>query len=156
MFYALVTMLLSALAADSANAQQQIKLESMSDQGTFKVEMIWTPADIGSDNTFSIRFIEPETGIEMEEMEYNLLLYHGDGVQKLRRVDQIATQQKLNFEEIGSYTIKIDDIEGLGEGATFSIQVTPEFPAGIIAVVAAAVGAIIFAGRINSKNLFRL
>ncbi len=143
-------------AWNSAGAQEQIQLDAVTDQGTFIVEMQWTPNDIGKDNTFLIRFIEPETGAEMEDMKYDLLVLQGEnGVQKLRRVDQIATQQVLRFDEPGPYTVKIDDIDGLGEGAEFSINVTPEFPA-VALSVGAAIGAAIVAGRRYSYDLFRL
>ena len=90
------------LAAQTASAQQQppIMLEALSDQGTFRVEVAWTPADIGADNTFGIRFIEPETNIELEDIRYDILLFRGDDtVQQLRRVDQTSLQQKFRFEE---------------------------------------------------------
>jgi hypothetical protein len=70
-------------------------------------------------------------------------------------VDQTATEQRFSFEQAGSYTIRIDDIDGLGEGASFPIQVTPEFPAGIIGAVAGLMGAIAILARRNSNNLFR-
>ena len=58
-----MTTLLLLLAAQTASAQQQqqqpppIMPEALSDQGTFRVEMAWTPADIGAGNIFGIRFI---------------------------------------------------------------------------------------------------
>lgn len=147
---------LTALTAGSSEAQQQIRLEALTDQKTFSVEILWTPADIGEDNTFSIRFIEPETGSEMEEIKYNLLVYQGeDRVPETRRMEETSTQQQLVFQAPGSYTIKIDDIEGLGESATFPIEVTPEFPPWVLGIAAAATGAVLFTRRI-CKNLFSL
>ena len=153
------------LAAQTASAQQQpppIMLEALSDQGTFRVEMAWTPADIGADNTFGIRFIEPETNIELEDIRYDILLSRGDNtVQQLRRVDQTSLQQKFRFEEPGTYRIMINDIDGLDESVTIPIEVTPEFPAGAAALTAATTigaAAILFfaAKRSNNNNLFRL
>jgi hypothetical protein len=151
----IASVLISTLSIGQAAAQQRISLEALSDQGTFIVEIIWTPADIGRDNTFSIRFIEPETSAEIEEMEYNIIVYEASGSQQLRRVDQTASEQRFSFEEPGSYTIRIDDIDGLGESASFPIQVTPEFPAGVLGVVAGLIGAIAILARRNSNNLFR-
>ncbi len=159
------------LAAQTASAQQQqqqeqppppIMLEALSDQGTFRVEVAWTPADIGADNTFGIRFIEPETNIELEDIRYDILLSRGDNtVQQLRRVDQTSLQQKFRFEEPGTYRIMINDIDGLDETVTIPIEVTPEFPAGAAALTAATtIGSAIllfFAAKRNSNNnLFRL
>jgi hypothetical protein len=155
------------LAAQTASAQQQqqqpppIMLEALSNQGTFRVEMAWTPADIGADNTFGIRFIEPETNIELEDIRYDILLSSGDNiVQQLRRVDQTSLQQKFRFEEPGTYRIMINDIDGLDETVTIPIEVTPEFPAGAAALTAATTigAAILFfsAKRNSNNNLFRL
>ena len=152
------------LAAQTASAQQQpppIMLEALSDQGTFRVEVAWTPADIGADNTFGIRFIEPETNIELEDIRYDILLFRGDNtVQQLRRIDQTSLQQKFRFEEPGMYRIMINDIDGLDETVTIPIKVTPEFPAGAAALTAATTigSAILFfaAKRNSNNNLFRL
>jgi hypothetical protein len=157
------------LAAQTASAQQQqeqqpppIMLEALSDQGTFRVEVAWTPADIGADNTFGIRFIEPETNIELEDIRYDILLFRGDNtVQQLRMVDQTSLQQKFRFEEPGTYRIMINDIDGLDETVTIPIEVTPEFSAGAAALTAATtIGSAIllfFAAKRNSNNnLFRL
>jgi hypothetical protein len=153
------------LAAQTASAQRQqpppIMLEALSDQGTFRVEVAWTPADIGADNTFGIRFIEPETNIELEDIRYDILLFRGDNtVQQLRRIDQTSLQQKFRFEESGMYRIMINDIDGLDETVTIPIKVTPEFPAGAAALTAATTigSAILFfaAKRSNNNNLFRL
>lgn len=157
------------LAAQTASAQQQqqqqlppIMLEALSNQGTFRVEVAWTPADIGADNTFGIHFIEPETNIELEDIRYDILLFRGDNtVQQLRRVDQTSLQQKFRFEEPGTYRIMINDIDGLDETVTIPIEVTPEFPAGAAALTAAmTIGSAIllfFAAKRNSNNnLFRL
>ena len=152
------------LAAQTASAQQQpppIMLEALSDQGTFRVEVAWTSADIGADNTFGIRFIEPETNIELEDIRYDILLFRGDNtVQQLRRIDQTSLQQKFRFEEPGMYRIMINDIDGLDETVTIPIKVTPEFPAGAAALTAATTigSAILFfaAKRNSNNNLFRL
>jgi hypothetical protein len=153
------------LAAQTASAQRQqpppIMLEALSDQGTFRVEVAWTSADIGADNTFGIHFIEPETNIELEDIRYDILLFSGDNtVQQLRRIDQTSLQQKFRFEEPGTYRIMINDIDGLDESVTIPIKVTPEFPAGAAGLTAATTigSAILFfaAKRNSNNNLFKL
>ncbi|MGI0049014.1 MAG: DUF6941 family protein [Nitrososphaera sp.] len=147
-------LLSSLLACTQASAQEQIVLEAASDQSTFMVEITWTPDDIGNANAFDIRFIEPETGEEIEDIKYDFSIYSGDNREELRR-DQTATRQEFTFDEQGSYEIRIDDIEGLGERVTIPIQVTPEFPLGALALIASAFGAAVLIARHNSNNLFR-
>jgi hypothetical protein len=84
---------------------------------------------------------------------YDFSIYQ-EGRREVMRRDQIAIQQEFAFNEAGAYEVRIEDIEGLGERVAIPIQVTPEFPVGTLALVAAALGAAVFAGR-NRNNLFR-
>ena len=150
------TLLANVLACAQAVAQEQVLLDAASDQGTFKVEITWIPDDIGSANTFEIRFIEPETVVEIEDVVYDFSIYSGDYREVLRR-DQTATRQEFTFDGPGSYQIRIDDIEGLGERVLLPIEVTPEFPNGALVVVAAALAVVLLTGlrKFNTNNLFR-
>ena len=148
-----VALLASLLAANHAYAQEQIVLETSSDQGTFTVEITWTPDDIGAPNTFDILFIEPETGEVIEGVIYDFSIYQ-EGRREAMWRDQTATQQEFAFDKAGAYEVRVEDIEGLGERVAIPIQVTPEFPVGAIALVAATLGAAVFAAR-NSNKLFR-
>lgn len=150
--FALISSLLPFIPV---TAQEEIVLEAASDQGTFTVKIIWTPSDIGSANAFDIRFIEPETGVEIEDVIYDFSVYR-EGDREVLRREQIATRQEYTFDEQGPYEIRIDDIEGLGEGVVVPIQVTPEFPIGALVVVAGALGAAVLLARRNNNNLFRL
>jgi hypothetical protein len=147
--------LISLLAGSQAAAQEQVLLEAPSDQGTFRVEITWTPDDIGSANVFDIRFIEPETGEEVEDIVYDFSIYRGSTREDLRR-DQTITQQEFTFDEQGSYTIRIDDIDGLDENVLIPIQVTPEFPLGVFALIAITFGAAVLVARRYGNSLFRL
>jgi hypothetical protein len=150
-FQAAVPILACVFLIAPAVAQEQTKFEVPSDQGTFRIEVIWTPNELGRDHTFSLTFIEPETKSELEDIRYDLVVLQGDD-QMLRRVDQVSTEQKVRFDEVGPHTIVIEDIEGLGEDASFTIEVTPEFPLGAIIPVVAGTLIAIFAVR--SKSLF--
>ncbi len=115
-----------------AFAQEQIILQAPSDQDTFSVEIEWTPADIGVENTFAIHFIEPETGKEVEDIIYDFRIEQ-EGVIVLERTAQSTNLQTATFGEPGPYAIIVEDIDGLGEDASFPVQVTPEFsPAWIL------------------------
>jgi hypothetical protein len=129
----------SILTLQSITAQEQIRLEAVTDQATFKVEILWMPSDIGRVNNFEIHFIDPDTGREIEDIKYDFSIYKDDR-REIQRLDQVSISQEVFFEEMGSYEISIDDIEDLDERVTVPIQVTPEFQSQIFVLSAAALG----------------
>jgi hypothetical protein len=138
-----------------SSAQEHILLETVTDQGTFKVKVIWTSNTIGSSNIFEIHFIDPDTETEIEHTKYDISVYR-DGMVEVQRLDQVSMFQEFFFEDEGSYVIRIENIEDLGERAIIPIQVTPEFGLDMFILSASALGIGMFAVWINSgKNLFR-
>ncbi len=136
------------------SAQEQIRLHAVTDQGTFRVELVWTPNDIRRANTFEIHFIDPDTDIEIEDVKYDISIYRNDRAE-IQRLDQVSTFQEVFFEQAGSYEIRIEDIEDLGEGVILPIQVTPEFQSKVFLLFIAAASIAMFAARISGNNLFR-
>lgn len=150
-----LALLSSILSFQPIFAQEQIRLEAVTDQGTFKVEIMWIPNDIGSANMFEIHFVDSDTGSEIEDIKYDVSIYR-ESRPEIQRLDQTSIFQEFFFEEMGSYEIRIDDIEDLGERATIPIQVTPEFQHEVFVLAAAAVGIGVLAARAsNGNNLFR-
>jgi hypothetical protein len=153
-----LALLLCILTFQPINAQEQIRLVAVTDQGTFKVEIVWIPDDIGSTNIFEINLFDPDTGSEIQDIKYDISIYRDDRPE-IRRLDQTSTFQEFFFEEIGSYQLRIEDIEDLGERATVSIQVTPELQLKMFVLsttTAAALGIAMLAARwANGNNLFR-
>jgi hypothetical protein len=146
------------LAFQPTSAQEQIGLEAVTDQGTFKVEIIWISNDIGSANTFEIHFVDPDTGREIEDIKYDISIYRDDKPE-IQRLDQTSIFQEFFFEEVGSYEMRIDDIEDLGERAIVPIQVTPEFQLKVFVLPAATAAVVLsiamLGARANGNNLFR-
>ncbi|MEO9295014.1 MAG: hypothetical protein ABI347_05385 [Nitrososphaera sp.] len=130
-------MLAFALAAFLliAPAMAQEVIESPSDQGTFLVR-ISLAQDRLQDNAVAITFADSETGKEIEDVTYDFSVYSDSGLLVLNREGQSTPVQNMSFGSEGSYKIVISNIEGLGESATFGVQVTPEFSAFPVAAVA--------------------
>ncbi len=136
------------------SAQEQIRLEGFTDKGTFKIELIWNSNDVGRPNVFEVRFIDPATGNEIEDVKYDISIYNQDQL-KIERLDQISILQEFYFEDVGSYEVRIDDVEDLGERVAIPIQVTAEFGTSMfVLIVATMVMGILVVCR-NSNNLFR-
>jgi hypothetical protein len=152
-----LALLSSILAFQPVYAQEQIRLEAVTDQGTFKVEIMWIPNDIGSANMFEIHFVDPDTGNEIEDIKYDISIYRDYKPEpEIQRLDQTSIFQEFFFEQVGSYEIRIDDIEDLGEWAIIPIQVTPEFQLKVFILAASALGMAMLAARAsNGNNLFR-
>ena len=135
--------------------EEQIRLEAVSNQGTLKIEITWTSNDIGSPNKFEIHFVDPDTGSEIEDIKYDISIYRGASPE-IRRLNQTSIFQEFFFEEVGSYEIRIDDIEDLGERAIIPIQVTPEFQLKLFVFTVTALSIGVLAARAsNGNNLFR-
>ncbi len=137
-----------------ASAQEQTILEAITDQGTFKVQVIWTSNAIGNENIFEIHFFDPDTGNEIEDVKYDISIYREDKLE-IHRPDQVSAFQEIFFEDVGSYEIRIDDVEDLGERTSISIQVTPEFGINVFILSAAALSIGMLAAWVNGNNLFR-
>ena len=141
----LYAFLLAPLFLAPAFAQEPVVMEAASDEGTFLVRVEWTPADLGADNTFALSFVEPETGKVVEDVTYDFVVTSESGGEIADRRSQTLAAQDVSFSEEGSYTIRVANIEGLGEDAEFSVRVTPEFTPALVA--AAGVAIAIFGAR---------
>jgi hypothetical protein len=109
--------------------------------------MEWTPAELGAGNTFALLFVEPETGRVVEDVVYDFVVVSESGEELVDRSSQTLAVQDVSFQQEGSYTIRVANIEGLGEGAEFSVRVTPEFSPAIVA--AAGVAVAVFVARLR-------
>ncbi|UVS70550.1 hypothetical protein [Nitrososphaera viennensis] len=150
-FFLLIPFLQPAFAQND-NDNGLAMLESASDQGTFLVRMWWTQADIGADNTFEIKFVEPETGRELEDITYDFIVVSASGQEAVHRQSQAASVQAVAFSTEGPYTIRIANIDGLGEGADFDVRVTPEFAPAAIAAAAGIALATIFGAKFRKRS----
>ena len=103
---------------------------------------------------FEIHFMDSDTDSEIEDVKYDISIYRDDQPE-IQRLDQVSIFQEFFFEDVGSYEIRIDNIEDLGERATIPIKVTPEFGLKTILLTAAILGVVVVSAiRSNNKNLF--
>jgi hypothetical protein len=116
-----------------------------------RLEPMWSE---GGQASFNVSFLNPGTGTLHQHQDYDFKILKGDqevfsaanqtGQAVLHNVEGTLTVP-FTFQENGDYTVQVD-LAGTGIGptiptdeeATFSITVTPEFPAGIVAAVLAA------------------
>jgi hypothetical protein len=143
-------------ATSAAATNEPIMLQATSSSGNFKVQVNWTSDDIGKDNIFDLKFFDAKTGDEISNPNYSIMLFKGEQhLDKTHREDQTTPQQTYTFDEPGSYRLRIENINGSGteDGMDIPMQVTPEFPSGVIMylLVAALFGIITF---LNSRCNF--
>lgn len=139
----------------SATSDEPLTLEGLTDQGTFKVELHWLTSDIGSANRFDLVFRDNYTGTIVENVRYDWDVIGSTPITAYHRINQNSTSQEVTFPSGGAYNVRISNIEGLGEGITFHIEVTPELqPEALPSVFALAIVASILIGKRNG-NLFR-
>lgn len=97
-------------------------------QGPFKAQIAWTPNAIGSENAFSIKFLNTSSGEELQNVTYDIMLFNEENhLSESHRSNQQAASQRYVFPESGLYTLKIDNIGNTTAEINLPIQVVPEF-----------------------------
>lgn len=120
----------------------------------------------GAPAQFRLTFLQPGTETPQQHIDYDLVVKDDSGAEVFRATD-LLNQPVLHtepgtvtipyeFEENGSYTVEVEMYGILfnpiaPETAEFSVTVTPEFPAGVLGVTAAAV----MAGAMALKRKLR-
>ena len=146
-------------ATSAADTNELIMLQATSSSGNFKVQVNWTPNDIGKENIFDLRFSDAKTGDELSNPNYSIMLFKGEQhLDKTHRENQTAARQTYVFDEPDSYRLRIENINGSGteDGMDIPMQVTPEFPSAVVIylLVAALFGIIIFVSSPMRRKSF--
>jgi hypothetical protein len=97
-------------------------------QSSFKAQIAWIPNAIGSENTFSIKFLNTSSGEELHNVTYDIMLFNEENhLSESHRSNQQVASQKYVFPESGLYTLKIDNIGNTTAEINMPVQVVPEF-----------------------------
>jgi len=127
----------------SDSNEKVVSMNGFSSGRNYIVYLSWQPNGT-DDNVFDIFIDDSVTSARLNAVKYDIALYKGGQlVASSQRVDQTTTRQLYDFEDLGQYTVRISNIENSGEFIDFSIQMTPEFPLHIFAVVAATFAGIV-------------
>ncbi len=128
------------------------------------LDIMLEPISSESNNvTFRVAFLNPNSTVVHEHQDYDFIIRQGEAeiFSAAKQLNQPLIHNQngtikipFNFSQNGDYTVEVR-VLGLGfppipinpETATFPIQVTPEFPAGMIGAASALVGAAIVATR---------
>ena len=101
-------------------------LQGISDDGVFKVMVDWKQTNINRENTFDLTFIDSKSGVRIENISYDIMLFKDDQhITESHRPDQTAKQQKFVFPDQGSYTLRFEKINNTGAGIDIPFQVLP-------------------------------
>jgi hypothetical protein len=123
-------------------------LQGTSDDAAFQVMVDWKSNNINKENTFNLTFINSNSSEQIEDIAYDIMLFKDDQhIAESHRSAQTAEQQKYVFADQGSYTLRIENINNTGASIDLPMQVIPEFPLGIFALMIALFGTIIIATR---------
>jgi hypothetical protein len=123
-------------------------LQGISNDGAFTVMVDWKSNNINKENTFNLTFINSNSSEQIEDTTYDIMLFKDDQhITESHRSNQTAKQQKYVFADQGSYTLRIENINNTGAIIDLPMQVIPEFPLSIFALMIALFGTIIIARR---------
>ena len=141
-------------------------MKKVTDGGSLEImlEPTYVPKDDGTvDAKFKISFLDPKTEAAHAHQDYDFIIRQGGNQifsaasstnQPLIHTADPTITIPFNFKQAGDYTAELQ-LLGLGfpptpikpETATFDIVVTPEFPAGLIAVMGVVMAGSIVIGR---------
>lgn len=124
-------------------------------RSSFRAQIEWIPNAIGSENTFSIKFLNPSTGKELQNVTYDIMLFKEENhISESHRSNQQAASQKYIFPGPGFYTLKIDNIGNTTSRIDLPIQVVPEF-AGVgpaTVTIAGLLALVLFMARFKMRS----
>ena len=110
--YYSVNNLLLVQAQAPPTAAADITLEGMSTEGSIAVTVNWTPAaDIGQPHTFSFIFTDLEGNLISPIYSIELLKGNNQTVPGTLREEQNSPMQEYTFNQTGSYTLNIHDMQ---------------------------------------------
>jgi hypothetical protein len=110
-YYSVNNLLLVQAQAPPA-AAADITLEGISTEGSIAVTVNWTPAaDIGQPNTFSFIFTDLEGNLISPIYSIELLKGNNQTVPGTLRQEQTSSIQEYTFNQTGSYTLRIHDVQ---------------------------------------------
>src|SRR5919107_791841 len=111
-------------------------IEKLTDGGTYKVKMSWSPATIDSKTptTFNIEFLDPKSNQKIvDNVQYDFMIMPAEDLETMitHRASKIAqngsAQQSFTFtdEHVGSSAmVRVSNINNTGEFVDFQITVT--------------------------------
>lgn len=109
-------------------------MEKLTDGGTYKVKMSWSPATIDSKTptTFNIEFLDPKSNQKIDNIQYDFMIMPAEDLETMitHRASKIAqngsAQQSFTFkdENVGSVMVRVSNINNSGELVDFPITVT--------------------------------
>jgi hypothetical protein len=88
-----------------------ITLGGMSTEGSVAVTVNWTTADIGQPNTFTFQFFDPDMQPIQQPIYSIELLQNNQTVPGTLRQEQTSPVQEYTFNQTGSYTLRIHDMQ---------------------------------------------
>lgn len=146
-------------------AKFPIKLDSMSesnlDGGQYAVDLTWFPNTLGlGESEFVMSFYDQNTGLTTGDISYDFVLIKNGT--EIHRKSGFApgggTFENFVFveKEAGDVTIRIENIGGTDEFAEIIVNVTPEFPLGVLVVFVTIVSLIIGISKTKLVRNFQL
>ena len=119
----------------SSSSPSSPPMEKLTDGGTYKVKMSYSPANIQPTNTttFNIEFLDPKTNQKKDNVQYDFMIMPAEDPETMitHRAAKIAqngsAQQSFTFkdENVGSVIARVANINNTGELADFPITVKP-------------------------------
>ncbi|MFQ5940352.1 MAG: hypothetical protein ACE5KA_01455 [Nitrososphaerales archaeon] len=132
------------------------RMMAVSSKGNIHAMISWSPTTIEPSKTtsFTFNFMDMRTNAPITDATYEFILLR-DGEEIVKRQGQTvagvgAEQFTFNESQAGSVTLRLENINNIGESVDFNIQVVPEFPMSVLMVMGGIVAAMLALTRFKN------
>ncbi len=138
LFFAVILILSSSM---NVYSQEDYTLKELTASGNYQVELVWPDIQVDKISKFVVRFVDPSNDELMQQVNFDLLIMQGENLIENYH-DEIADGimvLEVLFIDTGSATIDVTiksvGKKEVGEKTSFSVNVVPEFPLVLAAVM---------------------
>jgi hypothetical protein len=135
---------------------RQTSLKSNGDTGNYFIDITWfsSPLQLYEQSEFVLTIYDKETLLPVYDAEYDFVLVNAEN-KEISRKSGFASAggsfENYRFAEkdLGSITLRIENINNSGEFIELPINVTPEFPLGVVLILPIFLFGVVLFSRFN-------
>ena len=142
---------------------RQTSLKSNGDPGNYFVDITWfsSPLQIYEQSEFILTIYDKETLLPVYDAKYDFVLVSADNKEIFRKSGLASAggsfeNYRFAEKDLGGAMLRIENINNSGEFIELPINVTPEFPLGVILILPLSLFGIVLFSRFRNSTQIML